>query len=134
MKAYSDELTKAKVDITWTVEQVEAFLASRLQAKDQVGPDGGVFVHCKSTYRVDLKKLAKLAGIEGRIYPHLLRHSLATALLDGGQFTIREVQEYLGHASLNTTQIYTHVKAEVLVQKALKGHPGAKDLKDKPQP
>ena len=46
------------------------------------------------------------AGIEKRVYPHLLRHSVATILLDSGQVPIDQVQKFLGHLQLSTTQIY----------------------------
>jgi site-specific recombinase XerD len=58
-----------------------------------------------------VRRYAGRAGVEGRVYPHLLRHSFATHLLDGGA-DVRIVQELLGHESAGTTQIYTHVTEE----------------------
>jgi site-specific recombinase XerD len=58
-----------------------------------------------------VQKYAARAGVDRRIYPHLLRHSFATHLIDGGA-DVRIVQELLGHESAGTTQIYTHVTEE----------------------
>ena len=58
-----------------------------------------------------VRKYALKAGIDARVHPHLLRHTFATHLLDGGA-ELRVVQELMGHASPNTTQIYLHVTEE----------------------
>lgn len=60
-----------------------------------------------------MRTAVEASGIERRLYPHLLRHSYATTLLEGGA-NIREVQQLLGHAHLNTTEIYTYVHPERL--------------------
>src|SRR5437763_7839536 len=62
------------------------------------------------------------AGIERHITPHMLRHTVATLLLRNGM-DIRVVQEFLGHASIATTQRYTHVTKEHMVRELRKRHP-----------
>ncbi len=58
-----------------------------------------------------VRKYALAAGIDARVHPHLLRHTFATHLLDGGA-ELRVVQELMGHSNPNTTQIYLHVTEE----------------------
>jgi len=71
-----------------------------------------------------LKRLSKLAGIHCKITPHTLRHSFATHLLRGGA-PLRHVQELLGHSSIATTQVYTHLTSEFVRTEYDKAHPRA---------
>ncbi len=69
-----------------------------------------------------IKDLAKKAGIKKSISPHTFRHSFATHLVEGGA-DLRAVQEMLGHVSITTTEIYTHLDREYLRQTVLLHHP-----------
>lgn len=69
-----------------------------------------------------VKERAAAAGIDQTMYPHLLRHSFATHLLEGGA-DLRVIQELLGHADISTTQIYTHVDGSRLKAVHKKFHP-----------
>ena len=69
-----------------------------------------------------IKQQAALAGIQKTISPHTLRHSFATVLLEGGA-DLRAIQAMLGHESIGTTEIYTHIDVSTLRQQILEHHP-----------
>jgi integrase/recombinase XerD len=75
----------------------------------------------ESVWRI-VRKLAARGGVRGRVFPHAVRHSFATHLVEGGA-DIRYVQEMLGHSKIATTQIYTHVDRERLKSVHRKFHP-----------
>jgi integrase/recombinase XerC len=103
----------------------------KLHRHQAAGPAAPVFVNkfgrrltTRSVARM-LEKYLNLTGLDARTTPHSLRHSFATHLLDRGA-DIRSVQELLGHKSLVTTQIYTHVSTTALRAVYEKAHPRAK--------
>ena len=94
-------------------------------------PLGGARRLSTRDFRRIVKARARRVGIADRVHPHRLRHSYATHLLDMGA-DLREIQELLGHASLSTTQKYTGVSAERLVEVYDRAHPrsGARSGRD----
>ena len=75
-----------------------------------------------ASLRAVFKKRAAQAGLDPSLHPHDMRHSFATDLLEGGA-DLRSVQEMLGHASLSTTQVYTHLSLERMRDTLKQAHP-----------
>lgn len=71
-----------------------------------------------------IRRYALLVGLEDKVHPHIFRHSFATHLLEGGA-DIRVVQEMIGHSDISTTQIYTHLTKEYLIEVHKTYHPRA---------
>jgi integrase/recombinase XerC len=109
---------------------VRAAMAAWLALHPNVQPGAPLFIGVRGG-RLDpavaqrtMRAFRRLRGLPEHATPHALRHSFATHLLDGGG-DLRSIQELLGHASLSTTQIYTEVDAERLIEAYRSAHPRA---------
>jgi integrase/recombinase XerC len=116
---------------SYAVRAIKAWMKQRVADKSESGKQGALFLNkfgkrltTRSIGRM-LEKYLKLTGLDLRTSPHTLRHSFATHLLNSGA-DIRSVQELLGHKSLVTTQIYTHVSTANLKAAYEKAHPRAR--------
>ncbi|MDJ0762669.1 MAG: tyrosine recombinase XerC [Myxococcota bacterium] len=117
----------------WAVRALRTYLDSRRElVLDRYQPDAHALFVSRFGRRLSTRSIQQMVsnrglsmGTRASIHPHLLRHSCATHLLGSGA-DIRSIQELLGHASLSTTQIYTHVSVERLTQVYDNAHPLAR--------
>jgi integrase/recombinase XerD len=111
------------------IKSIDLYInSSRQNIKIQKGHEDFIFLNRrgKKLTRIMIfhiiKELAKSAGIKKNVSPHIFRHSFATHLVEGGA-DLRVIQEMLGHESILTTEIYTHLDTNYLKEAILKYHP-----------
>ena len=110
------------------IEELRLWFFDRNLMKIKPGEEDYVFLNRRGAHLtrtmilIMIKEQAKLAGIQKTISPHTLRHSFATALLEGGA-DLRFIQALLGHEDIGTTEIYTHIDTSTLRQEILEHHP-----------
>ncbi|MBO5157557.1 MAG: tyrosine recombinase XerD [Prevotella sp.] len=110
------------------IKELNYWFIDRNGMKIKPGEEDYVFLNRRGAHLtrtmilIIIKRQAEIAGITKTISPHTLRHSFATALLEGGA-NLRVIQEMLGHESIATTEIYTHVDTTKLREEVLLHHP-----------
>ena len=110
------------------LEELNYWFSMRNEMSIKPGEEDYVFLNrrghhlTRTMILIMIKRYAAEAGIKKTISPHTLRHSFATSLLEGGA-DVRAIQAMLGHESIGTTEIYTHIDTSTLRQEILEHHP-----------
>ncbi len=113
------------------LKEIDLYLPDRNALSIQAGNEDILFLNrrgkmlTRNMVFIIIKELAKSAGIQKTVSPHTFRHSFATHLVEGGA-DLRAVQEMLGHESITTTEIYTHLDSAYLREAIISFHPRSK--------